>query len=816
MLNVVLYLKAAPSHRIALQVKNDYAGRIEYFADEAKAYARAAQIRTLTAVDVANRQRALFMIDELLNERGTRVAEALRDSAEPQIATVRNAIEAYGGTAHESSAVLASVRGIVPAQSVFQLASHPDVTYVDLHIVGGPLLENQKQSLGLTNALGFWTNGVDGGAYDVGVMDTGVQRNHPAFAPLNWEGVTTDPDGHGTGVGGMIFSNDSTYRGMAFGLDTVSVADANLGMREAADWLLTSTIQRPEAINVSWGGQSPDTNEYQAIEAWFDSAADAFDILFGQAAGNEGASGYGTLVYPAKAYNTIAVANVYDFETVTRSDDKLQNSSSRGPTPAGRKKPDIAAPGNNTWSTTRTLGFGNLGGTSSAAPKVTGGAVLLRDAGLTSSLEDKAVLINSADAWSDNNTLDPVDDGPALGSHWSRAYGWGYLDLLSAYQQAPFVITDTFQRPLLAGLRRIAYYAGTRPAGFKSTLVWNRHVGPYTGEDPVEYDSLTNFNLTLYNGTTGAAIAQSVSTIDNVEQIGTSTSGASVVKVHTTGNWDIDVDQETFALALPNLFVRRNPPSFDVTVNVTSYAVVGSEVSVSGTVTNTGELPVFDVLASVNAVVVGGNNPTQLGTLDPGETVPVNWLVQVEQAPGAQNIRISVEGAGYGETFVGSGQQEITIIPFFLAPTTHTVVRGIVTGGDLTSVTSSNNVHLQVRPGITFTTAQWPVEIVFRRISPVTAPQFFYVRAESNATAATIRQRFEAFNYNTNAWVILNESNLTTGDIVRLYSVPGNVAHFQHPTTREVQLRVSAKAFGPVFAYPWTFRLDQIGWHIDD
>ena len=816
MIDIVCFVESVPAYKVAAEVKDEYSARIRHFAGEAKGLSRVAQVRQLTVLEAAQRRQNLRTIDDLLNERGARIADALANSAAANLATVRNAIEAHGGVASNPSAVFPSIRGLVPASQIYELSTHPNVTYIDVHVIGSPLLDNQTQSLGLENAAGFWNNGIDGGIFDVGLIDSGVQRNHPAFTGFNWEGVITDPDGHGTGVAGMMCSKNATYRGMAFGLHTVCAADATTGMRESTDWLLTLTIQRPEAINVSWGGQSPDPNEYQAIEAWYDSAVDAFEITFGQAAGNEGGSGYESLVYPAKAYNTIAVANVFDQNTVSRSDDRIQNSSSRGPTPSGRKKPDIAAPGNETWSTTRTLGFGNLGGTSSAAPKVTGAAVLLRDFGLTSSLEDKAVLINSADAWSDNNTVDPADDGPVLGHHWSRTYGWGYLDLLAAYQQAPFVIEGSFARPLFVGGRRLAYYSGNRPTGFKATLVWNRHVGPYTGEDPTEHHSLTNFNLGLYSGTTGAAISQSTSTIDNVEQVGSVTNGLSVLKVHTTGNWDIDVQTENYALAVPTTFTQKTPPNYTVTVNVAQYAVVGSEISVSGTVTNTGELPVYNVLASVNAVVVGGNNPTQLGTLDPGESVPVNWAIQVNQSSGPQNIRISVEGSGYGETFSSFGQQEINIIPFFLAPTNHTVVRGIVTGGDLTSVATSNNVRLQLRPGITFTTAQWPVEVIFRRISPVVTPTHFYVRTESHASAATIRQKFEAFNYNTNAWVLLDESNLTLADVVRVYSVPGNVTHFQHPSTREVQLRVSAKAFGPVFAYPWQYRLDQIGWHIDD
>ncbi|MDQ2986272.1 MAG: S8 family serine peptidase [Armatimonadota bacterium] len=815
-IDVVCFIESPPAFAVAMDVKGEYSSRLRHFGGEVKNLARTAQVRPLTVMEDAQRRQNLETIDALLNERGARIAEALENSAAANIATVSNAIEAYGGIASGPSAVLASVRGLVPAGRIHELAKHPNVTYIDVHFVGAPLLDNQTQSLGLENAGGFWNNGIDGGPFDVGLIDTGVQRNHPAFAGFNWEGVITDPDGHGTGVTGMMVSTNASYRGMAFGLHTVCAADANLGMREATDWLLTQTNQRPEAINVSWGSTAPDTEDYRPIEAWYDSAADIFDITFGQAAGNEGASGYGSLGWPGKAYNTIGVANVYDHDTVTRSDDDIRDSSSRGPTPLGRKKPDIAAPGHDTWSTTRTLGFGNLGGTSSAAPKVTGAAVLLRDFGLTSALEDKAVLINSADAWSDNNTLDPADDGPALGSHWSRAYGWGYLDLLAAYQQAPNVITDSFSRPIFVGGRRIAYYSGTRPTGFKATLVWNRHVGPYSFNYPTEYDTLTNFNLGLYSGTTGAGISQSISTRDNVEQVGSLSNGASVLKVHTTGTWDVDISTEVIALAVPATFTRKTPPDLDVTINVADFAVVGSEIAVSGTVTNNGELPAYNVLASTNAVVVGGNNPAQLGTITPGQTKPVNWLVQVDQSSGVQTIRIDADSDCYGESFSGFISEDVTILAFTTNPTSYTRIRGTHTGGTLASVTSSNNQYLTHTPGIVFSVGQSPVELVFTGTAPMAAPVQFFARVEAGATSPAILQTIEVYNYATPGWVEISSANLATTDGTRILAPPGTLSDYVQPGTRKIEMRVRARAVAPMFSFPWTHRIDQIGWHIDD
>jgi serine protease AprX len=49
-------------------------------------------------------------------------------------------------------------------------------------------------------------------------------------------------------------------------------------------------------------------------------------------------------------------------------------------------------------------------------------------------MPERRVLINNADAWSDNGTpSDSTDDGPVAGSQWNRTYGWGYLNLSNAY-----------------------------------------------------------------------------------------------------------------------------------------------------------------------------------------------------------------------------------------------------------------------------------------------------------------------------------------------------------------------------------------------
>ncbi|MBL7117401.1 MAG: S8 family serine peptidase [Candidatus Syntrophoarchaeum sp.] len=75
-------------------------------------------------------------------------------------------------------------------------------------------------SVPLINAPQVWNMGYTGSGVNVAVLDTGIDRNHPALAgkvvdefDTSGEGIGT-PGNHGTHVAGIIASNDNTYRGV--------------------------------------------------------------------------------------------------------------------------------------------------------------------------------------------------------------------------------------------------------------------------------------------------------------------------------------------------------------------------------------------------------------------------------------------------------------------------------------------------------------------------------------------------------------------------------------------------------------------------
>jgi subtilisin family serine protease len=143
--------------------------------------------------------------------------------------------------------------------------------------------------------------------------------------------------------------------------------------------------------------------------------------------------GYDTISYDAVAKNVLTVGSVADSVTAGSRDINKANVSSfsvYGPTDDGRIKPDLVANGESLFSTTGAgdANYGNLSGTSMAAPGVTGLAMLLAEqhvmergsAMRASSL--KGLLIHTAD--------DRGNVGPDYRFGWGLVNGKAAADLL--------------------------------------------------------------------------------------------------------------------------------------------------------------------------------------------------------------------------------------------------------------------------------------------------------------------------------------------------------------------------------------------------
>ncbi|MFD5831145.1 S8 family serine peptidase [Lentzea sp. NPDC060358] len=251
--------------------------------------------------------------------------------------------------------------------------------------VARPLLDRSTAQVGAPAA---WAAGLTGAGVKVGVVDTGVEGDHPDLAgreiaarDFTGEQDGIDHFGHGTHVAATIASHRAPYRGVApdARLLDAKVCDSRGACPESTiiEGMRWAAEQGADVVNISLG--LPATDDLDPVEAAVEALSAAHGTLFVVSAGNEGAAE--SVLSPGTADSALTVGAV-------DRDDSLADFSSRGPrVPDGAVKPDITAPGVGIVAArASTGGFpgvpGNpahtvLSGTSMASPHVAGAAALV-------------------------------------------------------------------------------------------------------------------------------------------------------------------------------------------------------------------------------------------------------------------------------------------------------------------------------------------------------------------------------------------------------------------------------------------------------
>ncbi|CDZ77620.1 Serine protease AprX [Legionella massiliensis] len=455
------------------------------------------------------------------------------------------------------------------------LADHPAVAQITVNNAGTKELDITTQALKLTpsvfypNVSNWWAQGYTGQKGVIGVIDDGIAAEHPNLT--NKRIIIRKEDGslynrflngvrtaHGTGVACIYTSSDPFYKGIAYGATTIvsglsgeetaNVQDIMMTMA-TLDWMLTRAEVKPTIINYSIGNGSlacKNCPEWSGLAKVIDYIVNHDKILWVKSAGNNGyieatqtAPFASTLTVPGDNYNALTIANMdtvntenfINYKTANRDKHRIHATSSRGPTPYGRRKPDLSAPGYNTrtcapdpqvygfnYSTSMDYheGFRLMGGTSSAAPHVGASALLIQDAGIKNPIAVKALLINSADAWTDNSETEAASQATSnhyqvMGSEWNRTYGWGYIDMQKAFEQRNDIIEST-----LTVAHPIQEYEAVLEVGDKVTVVHERRVGYF--KDSSEW-KLSHISLELIDYDSQKVIARDDSPIDTVHQV---------------------------------------------------------------------------------------------------------------------------------------------------------------------------------------------------------------------------------------------------------------------------------------------------------
>ncbi len=251
-------------------------------------------------------------------------------------------------------------------------------------------------SNGVIGADSVWSKfGASGKNVVIGIVDTGIDYNHPAMGGGFGSGFKViggydfidndnnpfDENGHGTHVAGIAAGNSSKLKGVAYDAKLMAFRVLNAygygyqstvisGIERAVDPDQNpATNDAVDIMNLSLGGYG---NPDDPVSTAIDNATRA-GVLCVISAGN---SGYYDYYYqnigsPGCARKALTVG-------ASDNSDKIAYFSSRGPSAdIYGIKPDVVAPGLSIYSSYKGGDYRYLSGTSMAAPHVTGAAALL-------------------------------------------------------------------------------------------------------------------------------------------------------------------------------------------------------------------------------------------------------------------------------------------------------------------------------------------------------------------------------------------------------------------------------------------------------
>ncbi len=188
------------------------------------------------------------------------------------------------------------------------------------------------------------------------------------------EGQLIDNHGHGSHIAGIIAANGKSGKGVSGVAPNVSLmilkyydpkAPSTNNLKNTVQAIRYAIKMKAKIINYSGGGTDYSAEEFAAVKD-----AEKAGILFVAAAGNERSNSdeVGKHYYPAD-YD---LTNIISVTAVNKEDTKVLPSSNYGV-----RTVDLAAPGENIFSTLPNNSYGLMTGTSQATAFVTGVAALV-------------------------------------------------------------------------------------------------------------------------------------------------------------------------------------------------------------------------------------------------------------------------------------------------------------------------------------------------------------------------------------------------------------------------------------------------------
>ena len=253
---------------------------------------------------------------------------------------------------------------------------------------------------------------IDGSGVSVVILDTGIDLDHSFFGPDNnndgvadriafhWDFAdndndATDVNGHGSNVSSIVGSSDSTYKGMAPGVNIIHLkvfsdsGSGNFGNVEAAlSWVVANaTAYNIVSVNMSLGDSGNHTTAQARYGIGDEMAAlSTLGVTVVSSSGNSfyNYASYQGIGYPSADPNSLSIGAVYDSGTggwSYSSGARAYSTTAGSITPFSQRHQTLStifAPGAPIVGAGPTGGLTIMHGTSQSAPHVAGIIALMQ------------------------------------------------------------------------------------------------------------------------------------------------------------------------------------------------------------------------------------------------------------------------------------------------------------------------------------------------------------------------------------------------------------------------------------------------------
>ena len=402
-------------------------------------------------------------IDDGLDQTSQATNSVIVQATAGLLERARDAVTAAGGTVvtglplingFEANLEGTALRGVAADPSIRSLSANRTANFEEYSYDETSTASSFARTSGASTA---WTKGYLGAGVGVAVIDTGISPMND-FAgrlvsgpDLSGEGTVIDSYGHGTVMAGVIGGSGAdsltrvggSFTGVAPRSTLVSVKAAGANgvvdvstILQAMHWVAAYKDQyNIRVLNLSWGTSSTQSHTLDPLNFAVQRLWRA-GIVVVVAAGNSGPQA-GSVTKPGDDPMVVTVGAFDDKQNIDPADDALSAWSSRGPTAAGLRKPDILAPGRSLIAT-RSYGshveqtypkalvspsYVKGSGTSEAAAVVSGLVALMLEANPTMTPDEVKAALKSTAApitgiSAENQGAGRVQLGAAL--NWSK------------------------------------------------------------------------------------------------------------------------------------------------------------------------------------------------------------------------------------------------------------------------------------------------------------------------------------------------------------------------------------------------------------